>query len=31
MSQGERKVGLDAVGLNATGTVHWNLGTPALY
>ena len=31
MSQSERKVGLDAVGMNKTGTTHWNLGVAALY
>ena len=31
MSQGDRKVGLDAVGITQAGNVHWNLGVAALY
>jgi phosphoenolpyruvate carboxykinase (ATP) len=31
MSQGDRKVGLDAVGITRAGNVHWNLGVAALY
>ena len=31
MSQGNRKVGLDAVGITRTASEHWNLGTAALY
>ena len=31
MSQSERKVGLDAVGMTRTGKTHWNLGVAALY
>ena len=31
MSQGDRKVGLDAEGITRAGNVHWNLGVAALY
>jgi phosphoenolpyruvate carboxykinase (ATP) len=31
MSQGERKVGLDAVGIDGAPSVQWNLSVPALY
>jgi phosphoenolpyruvate carboxykinase (ATP) len=31
MAHGQRKVGLDAVGISGTGTVRWNLGVAALY
>jgi len=31
VSQAERKVGLDAVGLQGAARVHWNLGVAALY
>ena len=31
MSQGNRKVGLDAVGMMRSGNIHWNLSVAALY
>ncbi len=31
MSQGSRKVGLEAVGIEGASQVHWTLSVPALY